>query len=74
MHNGEDNRLTHDLINRGLKPALDLVEREWRDSWRAATKAHIPTSSEGNGALILIGKRGQDKFFSNGTCVQFFDS
>lgn len=59
MHNGEDNRLTHDLINKALKPALDIVEREWREDRRSA-------KGDGRGALIIIGRRDQDKFFSNG--------
>ncbi|EJD06973.1 ClpP/crotonase [Fomitiporia mediterranea MF3/22] len=74
MHNGEDNRLTHDLINGALKPALDMVEREWRDVWRAAQATNKPGSTgsatqgsaDGRGALIIIGKRDQNKFFSNG--------
>lgn len=35
MHNGEDNRLTHDLINKALRPALDIVEQEWREDRRS---------------------------------------
>ena len=71
MHNGEDNRLTHALINSALKPALDVVEAEWRESWRAAQsagrkKADALAGKDGRGALILIGNRSQDKFFSNG--------
>ncbi|KAL5526411.1 hypothetical protein ACEPAF_8134 [Sanghuangporus sanghuang] len=71
MHNGEDNRLTHELINGALKPALDVVEREWREVWRAAQAANRLEStagpvSDGRGALIIVGKRDQNKFFSNG--------
>ncbi|KAG6909946.1 putative secondary metabolism biosynthetic enzyme [Tephrocybe rancida] len=64
LHNGVDNRLTDVLIDRGLKPALDAVERDWRAQWRTAqdTKDKIG----GKGALIIVGKRDQDKFFSNG--------
>ncbi|THG97668.1 hypothetical protein EW145_g7571 [Phellinidium pouzarii] len=36
MHNGEDNRLTYNFINCALKPALDAVEREWRETWQAS--------------------------------------
>jgi hypothetical protein len=57
LHNGQDSRLTDKLIDQGLKPALDVVEREWREGWR---------ESNGRGALILVGRRDQDKFFSNG--------
>ena len=62
-----------------MKPALDTVEREWRDIWRKAEagrakakKEKRPEGSEdkssldGSGALIIIGRRSQDKFFSNG--------
>jgi len=72
LHNGEDNRLSHDLIDRALKPALDIVEREWRDQWRqaqasGASKANEPANKNaGRGALIIVGKRDQNKFFSNG--------
>jgi hypothetical protein len=64
LHNGQDNRLTVDLVDNGLKPALDTVEREWRGQWRAAQKAK--DKDGGKGALIIIGRRDQDKFFSNG--------
>ena len=74
MHNGEDNRLTHELINNALKPALDTVEREWREMWRSAqaanrsqqSNASPSPDSDGRGALIIVGKRDQNKFFSNG--------
>jgi hypothetical protein len=45
-------------------PALDAVERSWREKWRAARAAS--DSNGGGGALIIVGKRDQDKFFSNG--------
>jgi len=64
LHNGQDNRLTHTLINHGLKPALDAVEKSWREEWRAAKAAK--DQNGGKGALIIVGKRDQDKFFSNG--------
>ena len=71
LHNGDDSRLTHALINEALKPALDLVEREWREQWRAAQREaasskDAPKGAAGAGALIIIGNRSQDKFFSNG--------
>ncbi|EDR08437.1 uncharacterized protein LACBIDRAFT_297096 [Laccaria bicolor S238N-H82] len=64
LHNGQDNRLTLELVDNGLKPALDTVEREWRDQWRAAQKAK--NLEAGRGALIIVGRKDQDKFFSNG--------
>ncbi|KAG5645563.1 hypothetical protein DXG03_005839 [Asterophora parasitica] len=64
LHNGQDSRLTVDLVDRGLKPALDAVERDWREQWRAAQKAK--DKEGGKGALIIVGRKDQDKFFSNG--------
>lgn len=64
LHNGQDSRLTVDLVDHGLKPALDAVERDWREQWRAAQKAK--DKNGGKGALIIVGRRDQDKFFSNG--------
>lgn len=68
LHNGQDNRLTADLVDHGLKPALDIVEKEWRTLWRAAQKAK--DKDGGKGALIIIGKQDQDKFFSNGELLK----
>ncbi|KAF8896225.1 ClpP/crotonase-like domain-containing protein [Infundibulicybe gibba] len=65
LHNGQDSRLTVDLIDHGLKPALDEVERDWRMGWRDSRK-DTTESWRGKGALIIVGKRDQDKFFSNG--------
>ncbi|EMD34116.1 hypothetical protein CERSUDRAFT_56039 [Gelatoporia subvermispora B] len=64
LHNGDDSRLTEVLVEEALKPALDAVERTWRQAWRAATAAK--DKEGGKGALIIVGKRSQDKFFSNG--------
>lgn len=69
MHNGEDNRLTYTMIREALMPALDHVEREWRSEWGAAQKSKQTGGPDGSGALILIGKRDQDKFFSNGDLI-----
>lgn len=64
LHHGLDNRLTQQLINKGVMPALDVVEREWREQQRAAVQNK--KLQDGAGALIIVGKRDQDKFFSNG--------
>ncbi|KAJ7160251.1 ClpP/crotonase-like domain-containing protein [Mycena filopes] len=64
LHNGLDNRLTPALVDFALKPALNAVEAHWRTQWRAVQGAK--DKSGGNGALIFVGKKGQDKFFSNG--------
>ncbi|TCD63572.1 hypothetical protein EIP91_005211 [Steccherinum ochraceum] len=67
MHNGDDNRLTHHFIQKGLLPALDAVERDWRRNVKPGppTKDHRGKEG-GRGALIIVGKRSQQKFFSNG--------
>ncbi|TFY55468.1 hypothetical protein EVJ58_g8237 [Rhodofomes roseus] len=64
LHNGEDSRINETLIDKALQPALNIVECDWREGWRAARKAK--DKDGGGGALIIVGKRGQNKFFSNG--------
>jgi len=64
LHNGQDSRLTATLVNKGLRPSLDLVEKHWRERWRKAWDAG--DKEGGRGALIIVGRRDQDKFFSNG--------
>lgn len=66
MHNGDDSRLTSLMFQEALAPSLDIVERSWREGWRQARATKEKNS--GCGALIIVGKRSQDKFFSNGTC------
>lgn len=58
MHNGHDNRLTTHFLWTCLLKALDLVEKDWRSTPGAP------------GALIISGKRDQQKFFSNGKCLE----
>ncbi|KAG2147662.1 ClpP/crotonase-like domain-containing protein [Suillus clintonianus] len=63
LHDGQDSRLTTRMIDEALRPALDMVERSWcamRDK-----QANDGTNKRG-GALIIVGRRDQDKFFSNG--------
>ena len=62
---GADNRLTETFVTQALKPALDTVERHWRENWRAGRAKQDENLLKG--ALILVGNRKQDKFFSNGT-------
>ena len=69
LHNGQDNRLTQELINKGLMPAFDMVEREWRGQLRAARESN--DKEGGKGSLIIVGRRDQDKFFSNGDFLLF---
>jgi len=66
LHNGEDSRLTARLIDDALRPALDVVERHWENNRLAGSEHPDPKSNAGEGALIIVGKRDQDKFFSNG--------
>ncbi|KAL9714189.1 hypothetical protein Ac2012v2_002498 [Leucoagaricus gongylophorus] len=64
LHNGQDSRLTTTLVNKGLRPGLDFVEKHWRERWRKAWDAG--DKEGGRGALIIVGRLDQDKFFSNG--------
>jgi Delta3-Delta2-enoyl-CoA isomerase len=69
LDNGDDSRLTSTLLAKGLRPALDAVEAAWRAQrdvqLQAKDAAKDPQA--GAGALVIVGKRSQDKFFSNGT-------
>jgi len=64
LHNGVDNRLVKPLINEALRPALQIVEREWRKE-RAEGKAKKDKNA-GTAALVIVGRLTQEKFFSNG--------
>ncbi|KAG8766295.1 hypothetical protein FRC15_006484 [Serendipita sp. 397] len=68
LHNGADNRLTEDMCVKALRPALILVETQWRDDhWRKAFYDKNDAEKKGaSGALILVADRKQQKFFSNG--------
>lgn len=66
MHNGADSRLTDAFILQAFKPALDIVERHWRENWRTGQAKKDEKLCRG--ALIIVGNRKQDKFFSNGWC------
>jgi hypothetical protein len=68
LDNGDDSRLTSTLITRGLIPAMHVVEREWRALREAAIQqdAKKNPNSGAPGALVIVGRRSQDKFFSNG--------
>jgi len=59
LHNGQDSRLTTRMINEALRPALDVIEQSWYATRDKQT-------NKGAGALIIVGRRDQDKFFSNG--------
>ena len=71
LHNGVDNRLTETLLRQAINPALDAVERDWRGRWRVAQARNFE-GEPAKGALIIVGRRSQDKFFSNGTFSLFF--
>jgi len=47
-------------------PALDAVEREWRKDVKPGPASENMKKEGGKGAVIIVGKRSQDKFFSNG--------
>ena len=67
LHNGVHNVLSLTFINDAIRPALDLVEEEWGKSVKdAKAKGKSAAPGEGNGAVIIIGKRNQNKLFSNG--------
>ena len=67
LHNGVHNVLALTFVNDAIRPALDVVEEEWRKSAKAVkAKGKSAAPDEGKGALIVIGKRDQNKFFSNG--------
>jgi hypothetical protein len=53
------------LINDAFKPALQIVEREWRKE-REEGKAKKDKNA-GAAALVIVGRLDQEKFFSNGT-------
>ncbi|PCH41401.1 ClpP/crotonase [Wolfiporia cocos MD-104 SS10] len=64
MHHGEDARFNEHFINGALMPALDAIERHWREDWRTAQAKK--DKNGGKGFLVIVGKRAQNKFFSNG--------
>ncbi|KAH7906848.1 ClpP/crotonase-like domain-containing protein [Hygrophoropsis aurantiaca] len=64
LHNGDDSRLTDTLINGAFRPALDFVEEHWAKNWHNARQTKDKAGCRG--ALIIVGNRGQNKFFSNG--------
>lgn len=64
LHNGVDNRLSEQFISYAISPALAAVETAWRTSWRESRAKK--DKDGGSGALIIVGNRTQDKFFSNG--------
>lgn len=67
LHNGVHNVLALAFLNDAIRPALDVIEEEWRKSLEAVkAKGESVGLDEGKGALIIIGKRDQNKFFSNG--------
>ena len=57
MHHAEDNRIDPEFIDETLVVALDIVEKDWRSG---------TVENGAPGALVLVGKKSQNKFFSNG--------
>ena len=70
LHNGDDSRLTDTLIDGAFKPALDEVEAQWNSARESAKKSKSKDKFAGAGALVIVGNRKQDKFFSNGLDLQ----
>lgn len=68
LHNGDDSRLTDTLIDGAFKPALDEVESQWKSAHQETRKSKDKFA--GAGALVIVGNRKQDKFFSNGLDLQ----
>jgi len=66
LHNGEDSRLSPTLLSGALMPLLDVVELEWRNARHDAFKRDPKSQTAGAGALVIVGNRKQNKFFSNG--------
>jgi hypothetical protein len=54
------------MIDQAIKPALDVVEEHWRGLYGPAQKVK---GKGAKGALIIVGKQSQDKFFSNGALL-----
>jgi hypothetical protein len=52
------------MIDEALRPALDVVEHSWHAT--RDKQVNDVKDSKGAGALIIVGRRDQDKFFSNG--------
>ena len=53
------------MINDAFKPALQIVEREWRKE--TAEGRAKQDKNAGIAALVIVGRLDQEKFFSNGT-------
>jgi hypothetical protein len=64
LHNGVDNRLVKALVNDAFKPALQIVEREWRKEREEGNGKK--DKDAGTAALVIVGRLDQEKFFSNG--------
>lgn len=64
IKNGADNRLTGVVCTKVIAPALDIVEKEWRTARNKALKEDDKAGA--GGALIIVGRLDQDRFFSNG--------
>ncbi|KAG9013917.1 hypothetical protein FRB94_004297 [Tulasnella sp. JGI-2019a] len=66
LRNGTDNRLTGEMLQMVIMPALNLVEKEWRSQWRGSNSDASVGKASRAGSLIISGPLDQDKFFSNG--------
>ncbi|KAG8969120.1 hypothetical protein FRC03_004435 [Tulasnella sp. 419] len=66
LQGAKDSRLTGEMCQKGILPALDIVEKEWRNQWREASVSNEKKKGAGSGALVITGRLSQNKFFSNG--------
>ncbi len=61
LRNGRDNRLTGEMCREVISPALDVVEKEWRETRNKAIAEG--TKGAGAGSLVITGPQDQMKFF-----------
>ncbi|KAG8857638.1 hypothetical protein FRB96_005656 [Tulasnella sp. 330] len=70
LQNGAENRLSVELMQKAINPALDIVEKE-HFKLRNTPPESTPEGAEyKGGALIITGLRSQSKFFCNGFILE----
>ncbi|KAG8885654.1 hypothetical protein FRB97_000097 [Tulasnella sp. 331] len=62
LRNGVDNRLTGEMLQMVITPALNLVEKEWRSQWRESSSKTQSSAGKASraGSLIISGPLDQD--------------
>ncbi|KAG8998148.1 hypothetical protein FRB93_013830 [Tulasnella sp. JGI-2019a] len=66
LQNGAENRLTIELMQKAIHPALDIVEQEHFKLRNTPPESTAEGAGYQGGALIITGLRSQSKFFCNG--------